>query len=113
MGVYLSEVLYQAQPELLVYYCPGCCQRHLIPLKPRQDQRWTWDGNVDKPSVTPSLVHRIGLDKVCHAYLTNGQLQFQSDSHHHLRGQTVDMWPVNMEDRYKMKIEESVFQPPN
>lgn len=112
MGVFLSKVLYKAQEDLLVYYCPGCRERHLIPLKPSPVNQWSWNGDAAKPSFSPSLKHLIGLTKVCHVTIQGGKLTFHEDSHHRLRGETVDMWPVNLEDRYKMTIEDTSFHPP-
>lgn len=60
---------------------------------------WTWDGNVDAPTVSPS-VRLFFTDEgkdvtVCHYFLKAGKIEFCGDSAHELRGQTVDLpdWP--------------------
>lgn len=73
----------------IAHMCPGCKARHLIPIeKPNaQGAVWKWDGDVEKPTITPSM-NIIGR---CHYILTAGKIQFCSDSAHDLKGQTVDL----------------------
>ncbi len=63
--------------------------------------QWTFDGNVDTPTFSPSvnircewskLEDEAGLkDEACHYFLKAGQLQFLPDSTHELAGQTVPL----------------------
>lgn len=71
----------------LVYYCPGCQQRHAIPIKVPNHLGavWRFNGNVEAPTLTPS-VNFVGS---CHHFLTDGALQYCGDSTHELAGQTV------------------------
>lgn len=67
----------QAQPSHIIFVNPACrfgsCQ---IPIKPGEpDQaghRWGWDGNLECPTITPS----IGCDHRCgwHGHITNGEI---------------------------------------
>lgn len=71
-------------------YCPGCNEYHIF------DKRWTFDGNYDAPTFTPSLLVRCHGDdetaeEVCHSFLTAGNWQFLGDCTHHLAGQTIAM----------------------
>lgn len=74
---------------------------------------WTWNGDVDKPTLRPSVLTQ-GLRRMsdaeyetirsgvkieprkfrCHTWVNDGQAQFLDDCSHELRGQTVDMLDV-------------------
>lgn len=94
--------------------CPGCGGCHTI-----DTQRWTFNGNLDKPTITPSLLSKSGhfVDgivkdcwcdfeerfgkkpgfecHVCHSFIADGKIQFLNDSTHKLAGQTVELPEVN------------------
>lgn len=81
----------------LEFFCPGC-QTHHGPVIDGT-LGWTWNGNVDRPTVQPSILvtwpkwdgeHRLP-DRVCHSFVTDGRIQFLADSTHALAGQTVDL----------------------
>ena len=68
------------------FYCPGCKQYHMF------DSRWQFNGDMDKPTFSPSLLCNPNWnERRCHLYVTDGRIQFLSDCHHDLAGQTVDM----------------------
>lgn len=56
-------------------------------------QNWTWNGDVEKPTVKPS-VKTHGCDYLCHSWVNDGQAKFLDDCTHELRGQTVEMLDV-------------------
>jgi hypothetical protein len=88
------------------------------------DAGWTFDGNYDKPTFSPSVLvtsgHYVqralppGADRecwctynsahsddpskfecgVCHSFIRNGEIQFLIDSTHALAGQTVALEPL-------------------
>lgn len=67
--------------------------------------RWGWNGCVNKPTFTPSILVRrnYGEDQhpeVCHSFVTDGQIQFLGDCTHAMAGQTVPIpeWPSNYGD---------------
>lgn len=68
---------------------PACGFGHLF------DGRWTFNGNEEHPTFTPSmLVHdnpNIPDRKRCHSFVTDGRIQFLGDSGHALAGQTVEL----------------------
>jgi hypothetical protein len=98
-----------------VFYCPGCKELHQF------DARWTFDGNEDSPTFSPSLLggpfwrmppewdYETAKAKgkteadpttgrlpgavlwTCHLFLRQGKLQFLGDCTHELAGQTVDL----------------------
>lgn len=76
--------------RLVCFHCPGCGYGHSFEIEAPNGRGWTWNGSVEKPTFKPSLLcnpdsppHR------CHSFVTDGQIQFLSDCHHELKGQTV------------------------
>jgi hypothetical protein len=67
-------------PEF-VFDCPGCGYGHWFKTT-GDSPRWSWNGDYERPTISPSLMVR------------DGQIQFLSDSDHVLAGQTVPMVPV-------------------
>ena len=76
-GVYLVE-------------CPSCRMLHRIPTKNSKRPNWTFNGDFEKPSFSPSLVVKWG-DTICHSFIRDGQWQFLADSTHKMAGYTVPM----------------------
>ena len=78
--------------------CPGCGHDHVLrtsddPLVmcwPSTGAKWTWNGDMVKPTLSPS----VNLPGYCHFFMHDGQLQFCGDSAHALKGQTVPMVPI-------------------
>lgn len=100
--------------DLLWLWCPGCNEYHAA--KVNTPNGWTWNGSEEKPTLQPSLLVRSGHYSpghkgpcwcsyntehpseeskfkcgACHSFITNGKVQFLSDSTHALSGQTVDL----------------------
>lgn len=90
------------------HWCPGCQSLHSFATDApqRNGARWTFDGNVDRPTFSPSMHIKWGrfadpsyrvepgeedLSGVCHYFLRDGQLQYLGDSTHALAGQTVPL----------------------
>lgn len=96
--------------ETWVFFCPGCGHRHAYHTKnPEGRPVWQFNGNVESPTFTPSLLNRWGTHAdpnwkpepghtnhsgTCHLYVTNGQIQYLGDCTHDLAGQTVPMQEV-------------------
>lgn len=56
---------------------------------------WTWDGNQEAPSISPSYRVNYGDRKPeCHVTVTAGKLQYHGDSKHALAGQLIAMEPI-------------------
>jgi hypothetical protein len=85
----------------LSFRCPGCQDDHLVTLGPGG---WTWDGSLDLPTISPSLLvtYETRPDapdeakawcaaRRCHSFITAGRIQFLGDCGHQLVGQTVDL----------------------
>ena len=83
--------------------CPGCGETHRVPVRPSAHNKvvWDWDGNVARPTISPSLLVDIrGSNPAkCHSYIKGGQIQFLNDCTHALKGQTVDI--PNLELRFE------------
>lgn len=81
-----------------MHHCPGCNALHMIAVEEPfpNGARWTFDGNVDKPTFAPSI--RVQWDfgperqkRQCHYFIRAGKIQFCGDCTHDLSGQTVDL----------------------
>jgi hypothetical protein len=72
------------------HWCPGCRCNHIIYIDPRSQpngHHWTFDGNLEAPTFSPSI-HIVGR---CHYFIRAGLIEFCADSAHDLRGQTVPL----------------------
>jgi hypothetical protein len=63
---------------------------------------WSWDGNTQAPTVTPSLNVRKDKPGQCHFNLTNGMLVYCQDSDHEFKGMSVPI--PNWDDDHKDSI---------
>lgn len=74
-------------------YCPACKTDHLF------DHRWDFNGDLELPTFTPSLVVQIDFsiknrpDKKCHSFLIDGEWHYLNDCTHEMAGQTVKIKP--------------------
>lgn len=68
--------------DLLWFWCPGCDEAHAVPVT--GPKAWTFDGNLDAPTLSPSLLCRRGGDSVCHSFVRAGRMQFLGDCTHAL-----------------------------
>lgn len=88
----VSRVLTHSSNGFYLIKCPGCKQLHMLNVDQSRPQCWQFDGDVEKPTFSPSLmVNGSQPEKRCHSFIRNGQIQFLSDCHHGLAGQTVDL----------------------
>lgn len=66
---------------------------------------WTFDGNLDAPTFSPSVLHHAHGGVVdgpnefkpqvqCHYFIRAGRIEFCGDSRHALAGKTVDLPPL-------------------
>lgn len=77
------------------FHCPGCGYDHAFAVgQPREGKPdvWTWNGSLETPTFKPSLLCNGDTPAVrCHSFVTDGQIQFLTDSFHKLAGKTVDL----------------------
>lgn len=95
---------------LLGFWCPGCAELHMINTDQSDRPAWDFNGNYEAPTFTPSILvrgtRRITDDeharimagevieptpRVCHSFVTDGQIQFLGDCTHALAGCTVKL----------------------
>lgn len=76
---------------IVTFWCPGCEEYHGCETKISNKPSWTWDGDLQQPSLSPSVHVRPRGPKKCHSVVRDGRISFLSDSHHALAGQTVDL----------------------
>jgi len=72
-----------------MFYCPGCEISHVFYVGVPNYPSWIFNGNLDKPTFTPSLLN-FGRIR-CHLFLTDGVLRFLSDCGHKLAGKNVSL----------------------
>jgi len=96
----VSIVQRGGKPWAVDFECPGCGLGHLLPVSGWQDNdgraSWGFDGNVDRPTLSPSILYRIERNPpsrsvVCHSFVRDGRIEFLSDCTHALAGKTVDL----------------------
>ena len=103
-----------------MFNCPGCGSLHCVPVGQGPGPRWDFNQNLDRPTFKPSIlvtgnyaeppVTSENLDewkrapwpqtkvkRVCHSFVTDGQIQFLGDCTHALAGRTVAL-PVYVEE---------------
>jgi len=80
-------------PTFHEHWCPGCEQTHVIAVvQPfRNGARWTFDGNAEAPTFSPSINIGPGTPLQCHYFIRAGQIDFCGDSRHALAGKIVPM----------------------
>lgn len=90
------------------FECPGCKSAHRVVIE--GPEPWGWNGSEERPTFTPSVLCTWegpkgysndnpapkGYDGPmeehrCHSFVTDGKIQFLTDSTHELAGQTVDL----------------------
>ena len=105
----LSKVLREAEGDMLLFWCPGCGGAHGVRVGEGPGARWSYNGNADAPTFSPSILVRHehwvppatseNMDPgpqekvvgICHSFVRDGQIQFLSDCTHELAGQTVPL----------------------
>lgn len=79
---------------MYVFHCAGCGYSHPFEIETPKGDGWRWNGSLEKPTFQPSLlVYGGGLAHTprCHSFVTNGEIQYLSDSTHSLSGMTVEL----------------------
>lgn len=79
----------------IMIFCPGCKYGHMFYLgKETGRPKWTWNGNLDKPSFYPSmLAWKDDPTKRCHSFVEDGNIRFLNDCFHELKNKTVALEP--------------------
>ena len=83
------------------FECPGCKIWHSFRVKGKAPTPvWTWDGDLEKPTFSPSLLVQFGWEngkhtKRCHSFVRGGNIQFLNDCTHELAGQTIPLEQIS------------------
>lgn len=109
------SVIRKASGDKISFMCPGCGSRHVVHVGDGPGPRWSWNGDMDKPTLSPSVLVRSGHYAshnsgecwcdynrkhpddawvectICHSFVVDGQIQFLGDCTHKLAGQTVPL----------------------
>jgi hypothetical protein len=77
--------------EQYIFVCPGCNGgSHGVTVK-GGPPCWTWNGDVNKPTVSPSLLINYSNGQICHFFIRDGKIEYLGDCTHELKGQTVEI----------------------
>lgn len=90
----------------LMFICPGCVLLgfsglHMLSVNSPQSQpSWGWDGNLEAPTLSPSILTRYN-DHICHSFLRDGVFEFLTDCTHDYAGMSVSIpdlqdWMIKM-----------------
>jgi hypothetical protein len=89
---------------LMLFWCPGCKGLHQVPTKHTHSQNWGFNGSLDAPTFTPSILTQNAPNGIwqtaCHSFVNDGKIQFLSDCPHELSGQTVELDEIDKESRF-------------
>jgi len=84
----------------LMFICPGCKQfggtgLHVLPVNTDVTTSWTYDGNVEAPTLSPSILTTSGREQeqVCHSFLIEGVFAYLPDSTHSLKQAPMENLP--------------------
>jgi len=77
-------------PTQYAYFCRGCGYEHVFELKSTGGHH-EFNGDLNNPTVSPSLVQGWVGSKRCHSFIRDGKIQYLDDCEHELRGQTVEL----------------------
>lgn len=103
------------------FRCVGCKSKHHVLVGEGSGPRWTWNGSLEKPTFSPSLLvtwrepanffdkermkadldanREQGVpipyaDRVCHSFITDGKIQFLGDCTHEMAGKTLELLDI-------------------
>lgn len=106
---YLNE-----KKTCLEFFCIGCNEMHRVPVF---GNGWSFDGDIDRPTLRPSILVRSGHYSErhkegdvcwctfkdskgersvfscvrCHSFVTDGKIEYLGDCSHQMAGQTVEL----------------------
>lgn len=107
----IEELLRADSVRTMMFECPGCGCAHQVNVAGINTPVWGWNGSMERPTFTPSVLV-TGVKQLtdaqfvayqatgvlpepeplrCHAFVTDGRIQFLGDCLHALAGQTVDL----------------------
>ena len=113
-----SGRIYEVDPEQRVFigegdgvkyavmYMPGYDNLIMIQVEGSEGPAWYWNGDVYKPTFSPSILSRLPLGGERrtirnHVFVRDGRIQFLNDCSHKLACLTIDLpklkdWPEDL-----------------
>lgn len=82
------------------FYCPGCKETHRFTCREVRIPgvaNWSFNGNMENPTFTPSLHYKSGEKTMCHLFVKEGKIQFLNDCRHELAGKTLPLEDMDNE----------------
>jgi hypothetical protein len=97
-----SETGEKYHPDQYHYWCEGCGYEHAFALS-HEGGHHQFNGDLNNPTVSPSLVQNFTPGKMCHSFIKSGQIQYLGDCTHHLAGKTIELPDIDakLEERKK------------
>ena len=111
----LIEHKFRSGTRSMLFECPGCEMLHSANVAGTGHPVWTWNGSMDKPTFSPSILVRFDhwtppattpevcakiksgeivqtrVSRVCHSFVRDGKIQFLEDCTHALAGKIVEL----------------------
>ena len=85
-----TDVIFQMNDEIIIFFCPACQDYHDIHIK--GEIKWKWNGDKKKPTISPSLLVQGGSKALyCHSIIKDGKIYYYEDSKHSWAGRTLQM----------------------
>jgi hypothetical protein len=86
--------------KIAQFYCAGCSELHQVHVAGVNTPVWGWDGNVEKPTFSPSILV-TSRDRKCHSFVRDGKIEFLSDCTHEFAGIPLPLralisWPEHV-----------------
>lgn len=94
----LTPIAKDGQTVGYAFWCPGCEEPHAYyTVNWRENPVWSFNGDREKPTFSPSLLFQYPPEKRCHIFMTDGMIQFLDDCSHGFKGKTVPIpdWPLS------------------
>lgn len=80
--------------EYLELKFPCILEKRILPVmlqgKREGTKNWTWNGNVDFPTLRPSILTRDD-NVTCHSFVNDGIVEFLNDSTHDKSGMKISL----------------------
>lgn len=73
-----------------LYNCLGCGYEHAFQLK-SDGGFHEFNMNLDKPTISPSLLQNFVAGKTCHSFIRNGFIEYLGDCNHNFAGKTIEL----------------------
>lgn len=118
MAKFAREVNSYEKAERVYFYCPGCLAYHRSQVAEYEKTMGPvsesdllsmsihcmnvstvhrFNGDLDSPTLEPSLGARTMKGVVCHSYVRGGRMEFLSDCTNGFAGQTVELPEITLD----------------